>query len=94
IFSIPNNQVDPFACNPDRVSTNHTFMAMRSIGGLSPVQFEASQMADLNNEEPGRIVFGEEVLADYERGMLRHVIKRTCGRTSHFIKNVIFGGKI
>lgn len=86
-----NRVIDPFSYNPKGVGTDHTFMAMRSFGGLSPVQFEASQMADLKNEDPGRLVFGEEALADYERGLTRHHVNRLCWRTGRMIKEIILG---
>ena len=91
ILSVENRIVDPFSSNPKGESTNHTFMAMRGFGGLSPIQFEASQMPDLTNKEPGKLIFGEEALAAYERGLIRHHINRLQGRTSKFIKNTILG---
>jgi len=81
--------IDPFSSNPEGSPTDHTFMATRPFGGLSPIQFEASQMPDLTNKEPGRLIFGEEALAAYERGIIRHHINRLQGRASKFIREIL-----
>jgi len=89
ILSNNDRTIDPFTSNTKGNPTNHTFMATRFFKGLSPIQFEASQMPNLTNEKPGRLVFGEEALAAYERGLIQHHINRIQGRTSDFIKNAI-----
>lgn len=91
ILSGQNRIIDPFSCNPKGASTNHSFMAMRFLGGLSPIQFEASQMAELKNQTPGRLVFGGEASDNYENGIIIHHLNRMCGRTNAFIKGIILG---
>lgn len=63
-------------------------MATRPMRGLDAVQFEASQMPNMMNQTPGKVVFGEEALAAYERALIRHIINQQQGRTSDHIKRV------
>lgn len=66
--------------------TDHSFMATRAITDLAPVKFEASQMPDLQNDEFGNIIFGQEAGKSFEEARILHIENLVAHRNTDFLK--------
>ena len=83
------NHHKAFSHNPQNAGTDHTFMVTRPFGGLSPVQFTATQMPELKNDSFGTVRFGDKVVLEYMRALQRHSWNLSKNRTGRSIRRIL-----